>query len=298
VRLPVALALFVALIPGFCTACSGSRPRDDAQFPARETAASCGAGARPAARGACEPIPCAPGEAIDYGLGTCVSTKALREIAEHQGTTLYDDEELTCPDDQRLLVSGAAALCVPAEVTCVRGTRWVTAARACVPWGPCEPGAMRDPPRGVCLRVVTARGGDGSKDVVDVGTWSRLAFGSDGGPGSSTLCSALARNPNAFGLAVQGSATINVEIELSFPDNDVSQVAVRSRATSESGSTNASTAVSALDAAVLPIVQHLGALGGTSSAAAVHTSVRCTVRNSARPRAAPRPSDAGAPGSK
>ena len=297
-RLPVALALFVAAIPAFCAACSASRPHGDAQLRLRETEASCGAGARPAARGGCEPIPCAPGEAIDYGLGTCVSTQALREIAEHQGTTLYDDEELACPDDQRLLVSGTAALCVPAEVTCARGTRWVTAARACLPWGACEPGAMRDPPRGVCVRLVTARGGDGSKDVVDMGTWSRLALGSDGGPGSSTLCSALARNPNAFGLAVQGSATIHVEIELSFPDNDVSQVAVRSRATSESGSANASAAVSALDAAVLPIVRDLGALGGTSSAAAMRTSVRCTVRNLARPRATPRPSEAGAPKSK
>jgi hypothetical protein len=298
VRLPVALALLVALIPAACAACSGSRPRDDAQFPVRETTASCGPGARPAARGGCEPIACAPGEAIDYGLGICVSTKALREIAEHQGTTLYDEEELTCPDDQRLLVSGAAALCVPAEVTCVRGTRWVTASHACLPWGPCEPGAMRDPPRGVCVRVVTARGGDGSKDVVDVGSWSRLAFGSDGGPGSSTLCSALARNPNAFGLAVQGSATINVEIDLSFPDNDVSQVAVRSRATSESGTMSTSAAASALDSAVLPIVQHLGALGGTSSAAAMRTSVRCTVRNLARPHAAPRVAEAGAARSK
>ncbi len=288
-RLPVALTVFVALSVGFCAACSGSRPRDDAPFPTRETTASCGGGARPATRGGCEPIPCAPGEAIDYGLGTCVSVKALREIAEHQGTTLYDDEELTCPDDQRLLVSGTAALCVPAEVTCLRGMRWVTAARACLPWGPCERGAMRDPPRGSCVRVVTARSGDGTSDVVDIGTWSRLAFGSDGGAGSSTLCNALARDPNALGLAVQGSATLHVEIDLSFPDNDVSQVTVRARATSESGSANASAAVNALDAAVLPIVQHLGALGGTSSAAAMRTSVRCTVRHLARPRAAPTP---------
>jgi hypothetical protein len=149
---------------------------------------------------------------------------------------------------------------------------------------------MRDPVRGACVRVVTTRDGDSASDVVDVGTWARLAFGSDGGAGSSDVCSALARNPNAFALAMQGTATITVQIDLSFPNNDVSQATVRSRATSESGTTSASAAVAALDAAILPAVQHLGAFGGTASAAATHTSVRCTVRNLARPRASPRAS--------
>jgi hypothetical protein len=279
------LVLAQASLGAALGACSSARR--EALPPLRETLASCGQGARPGPHG-CEPIPCAPNEAIDYGLGTCVSAKTLREIAEHQGTTLYEDEQLACPDEQRLLVSGDAALCVPPEIMCLRGTRWVTAARACVPWGPCAPGAIRDPPRGVCVQVVTARGGDPVDDVVDVGAWARLAFGSDGGPGASTLCSAIARNPNAFGLAMQGSATLTIDIDLSFPNNDVSLVAVRARASSESGSTASSAAVTALDAAVMPIVRHLGALGGTASAAATHTSVRCSVRNLARPHAAPR----------
>jgi hypothetical protein len=283
VRLVVGLALATSALG----ACSGVTTRTDARVAPRETAASCGSGARPG-RDGCEPIPCGPNEAIDYGEGRCLSAKALRDLAEHQGTTLYEGEALVCPDDQRLLVSGSAALCVPAEVTCVRGTHWVGASRACVPWPPCDRDAIRDPAPGArpgCVPIVTAR--DGESPIVDVGTWTRLAFGADGGPGASDLCGAIARDPNAFGLAVQGSATLTVQIDVSFPDNDVSQVSVQARATSESGNPSASSAIAALDAATIPLVKRLGALGGVARAAATHTTVRCTVKNLARPHAEP-----------
>ena len=137
--------------------------------------------------------------------------------------------------------------------------------------------------------VPALAGRDGRIDVV---RWLHAAVGPDGGAGSSSFCSAMARQPGAL---ASPTAEVRAEIVLVFPDNDVSQVAARSHVTAALAGVSPVEADRELERLVAPRIEALralGALGGTASEGTVSVRVRCK-RSSTRPVS--RPEDRIAP---
>ena len=211
--------------------------------------ATCGA-RRASTLAGCLPKPaCEPGRARDLTSGECLAHRESRAIATSVGVLVEDDTVLACENDGTL-ASGVADNA--ARLGCL----------------PPEPPLLECPPGAVALAAacVPIRPKNGPIDVV---TWSRAVLGD----ASSPLCTALQDSPGA--LVVAASVENPVQLELSFPDNDITQVVVAAR--------SPGVAQGELDHAVAPLVEALRSLGGTANQAFVSLSVSCR-RTSERPR--------------
>jgi hypothetical protein len=161
--------------------------------------------------------------------------------------------------------------CAASAAACWRGERFVKASRdagvldlagSCTPTPPCGRGELFDEAVGRCANVT--RG-----PTVDVATWARVVLGPDGAEGAPDFCAPvrLAEPHGRF------------QVQLTFPDNDVTQVAAT--VTAETGTTG-----TASDAAQRSVDQLLGllrALGGTASAASVTLGLGCTAPTAVNP---------------
>ena len=243
--------------------------------------AFCGKGAT-WKEGGCRARKCGRDEALDIASGACAP---LRALSEKQGIALLEDEVLACPNEGSLVVADGMATCIARDAACGRGG-YLRGDGACDPLPSCEKGAVRDLTRHRCTPVL-ARGGEG--EILDVGTWTRIVFGADGGAASPYLCAAIARRPGVFGLPPRGTTTLRIAIDMTFPDNDLSQARARAIATDAAGAPLMGTAaVALLDAAIGALVTPLRRVRGVANASSATTSVRCVVRNVASPQAAPR----------
>jgi hypothetical protein len=191
-------------------------------------------------------------------------------------------ETLGCakPSDT-LVVARDHAACVDAAAACGPGSRMN--GRACAPERACPPGEVAST-HGVCTRVVFA-GENGP--IVDVAEWSRQVFGPDGGYGSSFLCGPLALEPWALTTMTDVRLTVALDIELAFPDNDVTQAHARVQG-HDAVTGQPIVGLDAVENVVKPLLSSLRALGGTARSAGVSSHVRCVLPLGPRPVAAPR----------
>lgn len=233
-----------------------------------QAVAYCGKGARPEG-GGCAPTACDHDAPTDLASGECIPRLSLRTIEGRRGAP---DAEAGCTSDAGLVIEGESMACLPRPLLCGRGATW--ASGACRPDPVCPAGAIADA-TGACVTVV---GGTGADRVLDVGAWIRLVLGPDGGDGTPAVCGPLRERPWRAGVAAHGSATIDVRVDLVFPDNAVSaaQAEVRARRHFDPHDMDSATPVAAARS-MDPLWDALRAVGGTASAASASVEVRCPI---------------------
>jgi hypothetical protein len=256
---PVVCAAHTFPIAGACLA------DDDAR-------AYCGKVARPVP-GGCAPGSCPTGEPLDLASGECVPRLRLRKLGVAHKVALKEDTSLGCAKDGiTLSVEGASFACLPQATQCGRGAHWSDA--SCHPDAACAPGSVPDA-SGACV-IVLHRERDES--VLDVGTWLRLVVGVDGGEGTAAICGPLVRRPWIAEVVAHGNATLDVEADLVFPNNDVSQARVTVHARRRFDPHSAEPlAMLAVTEHLEPVWKALRAVGGVASAASVSAEVHCPV---------------------
>jgi hypothetical protein len=262
------LRLVVACVVAAATAsCATTRDGcplviDGACVSPREIDAYCGARSVGAS---CVAPKCAPGDAIDLRESVCVPQRTVRAIvARDRPSPLPETTVVACRDDHVLVAHGDHALCLARADACPRTTHAGPdpARRGCVADPTCPRGEIRA--RDACVRVVT-------NGVLDVGAWTRAVLGPDGGAGDDRLCRVLAQAPWDLDVGPGGSRTVALTVDLTFPNNDVTQVSATA--------TPSATVQAALDSLLLP----LRTLGGTADAASATTHVSCTIHGSSSP---------------
>jgi hypothetical protein len=243
----------------------------------RDADALCGTAGRPSG-GGCERRTCQKEEVLDDATGVCLPRGSIRSIAESMQITTLEDETLVCTKATDVLVAaGNNAACVDKNAACGVGAR-VTGS-VCAPERACAPGEVATP-RGTCTRVVFPG------PIVDVATWAELVLGPDGGYGSSFLCGSLSVQPWVFTTVTDTHLTVTLDIDLAFPDNDLTQTQVRVQGR-DAASGQPIVGLEAAENAMRPLISSLRALGGTARAAGLSTHVRCVLPLGPRPIAAP-----------
>jgi hypothetical protein len=251
--------------------------------------AFCGHAATPLPGGGCARKKCELGEALDMDHGLCVPEATTRATLAPR--SIGDQEE-----DMRyarclfgaLVSHGTSTVlsCALGPLSCGRGEHFVHEAQSdagpspssgtCEHAPACGAGEIFDELTSTCARVVHASQGT---VIVDVGGWARLAIGNDGAEGTNAFCTPVRAS------AAQG----RFQIELAFPNNDVTQAS--GRLTPRPG-----TLPNASDAAERSLEQLVEALryyGGTASAASVSLEVSCSPPMAASPSLDVRDADAG-----
>jgi hypothetical protein len=232
--------------------------------------AYCGNAARPEG-GGCAPIPCSDGEPVDLESGECVPLMALRRLGAGARRGAEDAGLLGC-EDGGLVVEGESFACLPHERTCGRGERW--SGEACRPDPPCPPGAVTDASGG-CVAVVRS---DRGEAMLDVGTWIRLVVGPDGGSGTAAVCGPLDQRPWLAGVPPHGEAVLEIQADMVFPDNIVSEARVTVTARRQVDVHNfGPSAVVPLGDILDPVWTTLRAMKGVASAASSRVRVHCTI---------------------
>jgi hypothetical protein len=263
-------------VPGAASG-SGSCPRSSLSalgvcLDDEEARAYCGVAARPAL-GGCTPITCDDAEPVDLATGDCIPALALRKLA---GGGREDARVGCAADEAGLVAEGESVACLPRRVTCGRGARWTGA--ACEADPVCPPGAIADESGG-CTAVVH---GDGSDRTLDVGGWIRLVVGPDGGNGSSAVCGPLAPRPWLVPVSSHAVATVEVEVDLIFPDNAVSdaRATVKARKRLDPHNTEPGGAI-VVAKYMEPLWKSLRRFGGVANASSATVTVRCEVSGGA-----------------
>jgi hypothetical protein len=311
--LAVDMALALALVLGAAGGCVRARPCDGVACAATcpREAAPDGSGRCACADGdvlvlgACVPPPvaaafcgpasatsgtpcdfraCGPAEILDAVAGACVPRGSL----PHGGSIACEAPTTPILEDGRLG-------CVAPEVACPRGATYralddagaQTGAGACMRPPACPAGTVSE---GAACRPVVTRGVNAGLPRVDVGLWTTLAIGVDGGRGTPWLCRPLAQRPTLL-----GTSPIRISVTATFPDQDVSRlhVAVEARGTGGVGGVGAGVTTGTADAtgralapaetaavtsAVTTLFELLRGLGGEASAAAIAVDVTCALR--------------------
>jgi|HubBroStandDraft_1064217.scaffolds.fasta_scaffold02070_2 hypothetical protein len=216
--------------------------------------AFCGSAARAGAVG-CSFRACPGGQRLDVASGECAGASGLGFAG--------------CGEHELPLLESEQVSCVPPDATCPRDTRRIGGVCARAP--SCPPGSLPD--QGSCRVVVTV--GAGGRSVVDVGVWTALAIGIDGGLGSQALCRPLTQRPALFGVAPENPPRVDLQVALTVPDQDVSALSARIAATGPGGLPLSPAAEAVATEATTTLLELLRSLGGESSAAAVGVRVRC-----------------------
>ncbi len=176
-------------------------------------------------------------------------------------------------------------MCVTGDASCPRGTR--RAGAECARTVSCPPGSLVTSAPGdggatACRPIVTLGAREGLPRV-DVGAWTAIVLGVDGGPGTDDLCAPLSLRLDAFGLpgGEGGSVDIRIGIVIVAPDEDLTRVHTRVSAdlSTESGERPLSPeAEDLVERSVATLVEPLRSLGGEAAGAAVELKVSCRVR--------------------
>ena len=214
--------------------------------------AYCGPAARAGAQG-CVFRTCATGELLDAVTGQCLPASSVADAArvaraggvarvggaagaagaagDAAGMAASAEARtgVSCGDGGAPAVIDARSVCVPADVACPRGTR--RAGVACARLASCPPGSLPvalavDGGAASCRPVVTV-GARSDLRRVDIGAWSAIVLGVDGGPGTPDLCRPLALRRGELGLPQGVSGSVSVRIALVAPDQDMTRVHAR-----------------------------------------------------------------------
>jgi len=253
-----------------------------------EAADYCGKAAKPDQGGCLRPA-CPPQETRDIASGECVPALALRKIAAMRHIDLKDEASLGCANaETSLVVDGSHVACIPHAVSCGRGARWMDG--GCRSDIACPPGSVAQSPLTkvgevaslVCVPVVHKERADA---LLDVGTWVRLVLGPDGGEGTAAVCGPLALRPGELGVVPHGKTTLEVEVRLVFPDNEVSAVVLARRR--GDAHAEAAPAPPMIVDALSPLWKSLRLVGGTANAASATVTVQCPIESGPAPTAVP-----------
>jgi hypothetical protein len=239
----------------------------------------------PVADGYCGPAARATGDRDTCAFPVCASTQV---VDVDTGCVSLASLARGGPTDcgpGAIVVAGRRAVCVAPDAACPPGTRAMrTAGTAdgkntegtCEHPASCPPGAL--PAGGVCRPVVLrGAGGTGGERVVDLGAWTALVLGVDGGPGTADLCRPLQLHPAELGVAPGESLAVTLRIALEAPGQDVA--AVHARVDARGGGTRglAPLAWTLADRGLRALVELLRGLGGQTTTASVGVEVRCLV---------------------
>jgi hypothetical protein len=251
-----------------CVCEEGSSVIEGACVPYHVADTFCGPTSRAQPGGGCEQKRCALGEALDLADGACLPESTARTLSYGaRPSTDEDERRASCFYGTLIRAKGAPELsCKAGPLACGRGERYAKPAGGpdagppnlaghCEPTPACGAGTLFDESANRCIRVIR-------NDTVDVGLWARLALGPDGGEGTAAFC-APSRSPQAQS---------RFHIQLSFPDNDVTQVIARLAPipSSAAGLTDAA------DRSLQQLVDTLRFMGGTASAASVSVELGCS----------------------
>jgi hypothetical protein len=226
----------------------------------------CGHAAKPFA-GGCNRTKCKVGEALDLASGLCLPASRGRALLGHRDDQ-EDERRPTCLFGSLVHRNGLA--CAVGPLSCARGERYVKAhadagapdlAGTCDATPACGAGEVFDDATSRCVRVMR-------QNTVDVGTWSRVALGTDGAEGSNAFCAPI--------RAVLAHSRF--QLQLTFPDNDITQVTAQVTPVPPSAS-----ASDAAERSVQQLIEALRFLGGTATAASVSLELVCTASEPVSP---------------
>ncbi len=234
----------------------------------------------------CALAACGPGEGLDPRAGTGAPARTVRElVARDRSTPLPAGARLSCRDDRVLVAHGDHAGCLARSDACPRTMHASPSDPPCVADPVCPLGEVRAAD-GACV-VVVSRGG------LQVGAWTRAVLGGDPGAGDSAgtdggaaghgagrMCRVLAQAPWELDVGPGGVRTVTLAVQLTFPDNDVSQATATVTAEIPPAALLATQA--ALDGLLIPL-RALAAAGGSSDAASATVHLWCTVRGGSSP---------------
>jgi len=263
--------------PASCVCAEGSTVIAGACVPYKLADAFCGHAATAQPGGGCARKKCEPGQALDLDHGLCLPEAAGRATMVSASNRI-DEEETRRPSClYGTLVSHGPTnqlSCAMGPMSCGRGQHFVRAgvdaglalSGTCESPPPCGAGELFDDVASACVRVV--REGQ-SSFIVDVGAWARLALGVDGAEGQNGFCAPV-RATGAQG---------RFQIELTFPNNDVTQASAR---LNQRPGTLPNTS-DAAERSLEQLVEALHYFGGTATAASVSLEVACTPPMAASP---------------
>jgi hypothetical protein len=225
----------------------------------------CGPAARATGdRGTCAFPQCASTQVVDVDTG-CVSLASLA----HGGPS-------DCGLGGAIVVAGRRAVCVSPDAACPPGTRaspGTPGGGACEHPPSCPAGSLAS--GGACRPVVMR--GAGGRRAVDLGAWSALVLGVDGGPGTPDLCRPLQLHPADLGVAPGETLPVALRVALDAPGQDVA--AVHARVEVRGGGVRAlpPAATALADRSLRALVELLRGLGGQATTSSVGVEVRCLV---------------------
>jgi hypothetical protein len=261
-----------------CVCADGSTVIAGACVPYKLADTFCGHAATPQPGGGCAPKKCGAGQALDLDHGLCLPEAAARATLLSQGSRNDDDTRRPSCLYGALVSHGATnqLSCAMGPLSCGRGQHFVhdhvdagagqTLSGTCNAPPPCGAGELFDDVSSSCVRVVRA---SPESFIVDVGAWARLALGADGAEGQNGFCAPV-RATGSEG---------RFQIELTFPNNDVTQAAAR--LTQRPGTLpNASDAA---ERSLEQLIETLHYYGGTASAASVSLEISCIPPMAASP---------------
>jgi hypothetical protein len=183
--------------------------------------------------------PCERGRARNLDDSACMTTRDTRELARSAGVYVDENDAIACEAKEDELVAsgrlgrvGCLARQGPPPPSC--GARAVWGGTACVPLD---------------------RGG-----AVDIASWSRAA--------AVEVCARLARSPLAVSVAFSAEATLEVEVTVSAPNNDLTLSFMQVK-------TKPAVPEADLARALLPVDDALRRLGGSATASDVTAAATC-----------------------
>jgi hypothetical protein len=250
----------------------------------RQANAYCGPGysyapPAPGWGGGCVQLTCQAGDRLDLKTGWCIPKE---QLAQQAGVSLGKGETLGCKAGEALVVEGGAAACVPADQSCAKDEYWT--GQGCAKEPTCPTGQRFD--RGQARCIAYASGGD--ELVVDVHTWAQSTFGPNGGSGTPSFCSTLAKKPLSFGLSSGSSTIVRVKVDLSFPSSEVARGVAQSNAVYDlSGNVVPPAGQQEVASAVDASFRALVAGGGRANATQTSTTVKCGIVHGGKPIVVP-----------
>ncbi len=224
--------------------------------------------------GGCAAQACERGVPLDPTTGECATALTVRRLS--QGSGAGDASPGCAMPEAGLWVEGDLAACIARRDTCGRGARWDDA--GCAPEPVCPQGTVADTtkPARPCVSVVVRERGEEPR--LDVGTWVRLVLGPDGSSGTAAVCGPLVQHPWRARVYPRSVGVVEVNVELVFPDNDVSRARATARAVRPFDPHDLANLSLAIDTAYLePLWTALRAVGGVASAASTSVHLRCVV---------------------
>ncbi len=243
--------------------------------PFRTADAFCGPAAKAEPGGGCARKLCGPGEALDTEHGLCVPESVVAASLAHGETPDPEDKRVPTCASGALATRGPRPYCVEGTFACARGERFLksTAGDAgsgtgkCAAVPSCGMGDTFDEVTSTCVAIARGRG---NSRLVDVGTFARLAAGTDGGEGANAFCAPV---------RAAGTGRPRFQIQIDVPDNDVTRASARVVARPPAATAQADAAERSME----DLVQILHFYGGTSLAASVSLEVTCSPPSKSEP---------------